>query len=193
MADPEPQQFVFSQDALQQLNQGVAHAVSAEFDRRAEQARHEQMRQENARAAAHAQRSAPHQVDPVAATVAPVVKPWIDALQLRTALEVDNAKFYARNPDAQEFESQVEDIVNRSVAQGRPVDRDTAWKFYKGANQPYFFERQKEIDRFAAERAANAGMTLGPSGQARDLAPLVNLDHNTPLKDLEEALKGRQI
>ena len=191
----EQPQPAFTQDALAQISQASAAAVAAEFDRRA-QAERQQREQELAarQAAANSQRfSDSLAADPVATTVLPVVKPMLDQIALRSALETDNAKFYGRNPHALEFESQVEEIVQKAVNQGRPVDRETAWNFFKGKNLPYFAERETKARQAAEERARAGGMTMGPSGQMRDALAPIAFDHTTPVEDMRKAMEGKMF
>lgn len=143
----------------------------------------------------------------IADVIAPVVGPHINRALINSADAKDQVKFYRKNPDAAEYEEQIETLWEDLAKQGRIVARDDIYHFIIGreANQDFDKLSQKREARKKAqlERAEGAG-DFGASGLARgkddpkwaafhkadDFDKLAPDEQDALLKEMEQALSG---
>lgn len=177
-------------DALAAANTAaIQAAVKAEFNA----ARQEAQRQAQENAQRRAQQQAVNQVaqDPLAQTLRPYIEPVARSLNLKADNALDAVHFYNENPSASQHRVEIENIVNTMAAQGQAFDRDTAYKFLKGAKFDQFVDAEiKERERKTNE-AQQQGFAVGAAGVGGPhVGRLVGLGPNSKLEDLETALAG---
>jgi len=163
--------------------------IKAAFD----QARQDARTQAQQNAEARARAAAVNQVaqDPLAQTLRPYIEPVARELNLKTDMAMDAVRFYNRNADALKYEQDIENVVNTMASRGTPWDRDTAFKYIKGAKFDHFMGEEIKAREAKTQEAAQQGFAIGGSSvSGPQVGRLVGLGPNSKLEDLESALAG---
>jgi uncharacterized membrane protein YgcG len=101
--------------------------------------------------------------DPVAQAIAPVVGPAMQAIALQAQSAMDKADFYLSHPEAIKHKDAIEGMFNQMAQQGVPFDRDSIFKYYKGANFDQFVQEHEQT----RQAQSNQHVVAGAPGMAR--------------------------
>ena len=126
--------------------------------------------------------------------ISPFIDPKIDQATLTANDAKDEVRFYRRNPDAIDYEEQIEEIFTQSVKEGRPTSRATIYNYVVGKEvmtAPEKFEsrqqarKQAQLDRVhsAGDFGADSATRQKVDNSFKDFAKL-------PLDEMETMLEG---
>lgn len=182
---PETKPVMVNPDALQaQIAAGVKSAMS---ELQAQTRQGVQAAQQDLRAQQVQQQWA---ADPVAQTIAPYVAPIVQNLGLQIQAANDKGDFYAMHPEATKYRGDIESMFNQLMTQGRPMEREAVWYYYKGRNAEAFAEEaaKSQKDQVAQSNAANA--VVGGGAGIRPDGVDMNTFRTLPVEKQREALQG---
>lgn len=132
--------------------------------------------------------------DPLKALIQPYVDDQIRAANFHTANFADKSDFYRRNPDATEHESDIEEVFNASVKEGRPQSRERIQSYLLGEKfrqDPKAFIKSQQEAMARKERAAAEFSDLGSTGVTGGRHDFSEEDlWSMPLDDLAKHLEG---
>lgn len=167
------------------INTGVKSALS-EMQAQTQQ----QVAQFNQQRQAQAQQQALNNqwaADPVAQTIAPYVAPVVQQLGLQVQAANDKADFYLSHPEAMEYKGDVESMFNQLLTQGRPMEREAVWYYYKGRNADVFAEKDAARKQQALSNAVQNGASVDGAAVSNIPQGLENYRQLPPDK-LKEAI-----
>lgn len=150
----------------------------------------EQAAQQDAAAAQAAQAKTQWAGDPVAQTIAPYIAPLAQQMNLRVQAAEDKGDFYLGHPEAADFKGEVESMFNQLMTQGRPMEREAVWYYFKGRNEKLFADRAAAQAKESLSNAARGGMSVGGSDMARPGGAAVDMStfHSLPLEKKRELI-----
>jgi hypothetical protein len=165
---PDDQKPALSNEALEALSQQVSNSVLTGINdmRMQERQRQDQLIAQQRDAQARQAAAQHYASDPVAQTITPIVGPALQQLALQTAAVNDKADFYIGHPEAVEFRKQIESKFQEMLGQGRAMDRDSIWTWFKGDNEDLFFDRRQKQLVEAQQRGASVGGSSMARGEA---------------------------
>lgn len=123
-----------------------------------------------------------------------LVKDDLDQVKITAADAKDEVRFYRANPDAIDYEQQIEDLFTAAIKAGRPMTRQDILYYVQGK------EAQTEPDKYAERMKARQQRQLQHAEGAVDIGAAalnkaktddtwVNFD-KLSLEDMEKALEG---
>ena len=185
---PEPAQAQASPFNADALAGTIREQVKGAIGELQQQAQREQA--EQAQRLAQQQQAARAQQDPVAQTIRPYIEPALQAMNLQVQAANDRADFYDTFPEARTYKQDVESMFQQLMAQGRPLEREAVWHYYKGKNAEAIAQRAEADKQAQLQASANQYATVG--GPSATRPPGVNLDNfrSLPLDQQRDALKG---
>lgn len=121
-------------------------------------------------------------------------QPGIQYAQHVAADAKDYSDFYARHPEAREYQDQIEQTFQVLAANNRPTVRDDCYRYVRGreleADPQAFLTKERQRQERALERANYAGdMGAGSVGKEKADALFANFDQLS-LEDMEKRLEG---
>jgi hypothetical protein len=105
--------------------------------------------------------------DPVAQTLAPYLQPMAQQMNLRVQAAEDKGDFYLGHPEAGEYKGEIESMFNQLMTQGRPMEREAVWFYFRGRNAEMFAEKAAKSNADQLATAARSGVSIGGSDMSR--------------------------
>ena len=175
----------YNTDALAATVQGAVRSAVQEMQTQAAQQAQQQQAQQRQQQAAAQQWS-----DPVAQTVRPYIEPVVQALNLQVQAANDKSDFYMTYPEAAGYRQDVESMFQQLMQQGRPMEREAVWHYYKGKNAAAFSERDAQKAKEDLEASTSRFATVGGPSAQRPTGPNMDQFRSLPLEAQRDALKG---
>jgi hypothetical protein len=129
--------------------------------------------------------------DPVAQTLAPYLTPMAQQMNLRVQAAEDKGDFYLGHPEAGEYRGEIESMFNQLMTQGRPMEREAVWFYFKGRNGDMFAQKAAKDAEAQLATAARHGVSVGGSDMSRPGAMDLSNFGSLPLDKKREAVEGR--
>jgi len=134
------------------------------------------------------------QQEEVARIINPVVQPQLQAIDLRARASEDYTQFYGQNPDAFEYQGEIEKLFQEAIRNGRPMARQVIADYIQGRDYRTDPVKFRETDRARhdrqLERARSAAdIGAGATGMHRLEAGLGSLEDFAKLSAEEQAKK----
>lgn len=191
MADPTPtpEPQPFNADALASTVQSAVKSTLQEMQAQAT-AQAQQRQQQAAQQQAAQRQQQQWQGDPVAATLRPYLEPLAQSMSLQVQAANDKADFYLSFPEALEHKGDVESMFGQLMQQGRPMEREAVWHYYKGKNAEAFAQKAENRKQAALDQAAGQHTTIGGPAALRPAGPDLDNFRALPLDQMRDALKG---